>query len=79
MGRFCNLERIEPMKVLVKPDLCCGAHLCAQVAGNFYQIKDGFNALVTEPGPIEVPEGMEDAAVSGAEVCPESAIIIIND
>lgn len=67
------------MRVFVKPDLCCGAHLCAQVAGSFYQINNGFNALVTEPGPIEVPKAMEEAALAGAEICPESAIIIIND
>jgi ferredoxin len=67
------------MKVFVKPDLCCGAQRCAQVAGGFYHLKDGFNALVEESEPVDVPREMEAAAKAGAQACPESAIIIQSD
>jgi ferredoxin len=67
------------MKVIVKPDLCCGAQLCADVAGEFYSLVDGFNALVGALGPTVVPADMEEAAQRGAQACPECAIIIIAD
>ena len=67
------------MKVIVKPDLCCGAQLCVDVAGEFYSLVDGFNALVGAPGPTVVPAGMEEAAQRGAQACPECAITIITD
>jgi|KBSSwiStaDraftv2_1062776.scaffolds.fasta_scaffold693215_2 ferredoxin len=66
------------MKVTIKPDLCCGAQLCAQVPGGFYRLEDGFNALVSESEPVDVPPEMEAAARAGAEACPETAIIIID-
>jgi ferredoxin len=67
------------MKIRVAPDLCCGAQLCVHVAPEFYQLVGGFNALVNERGPIEVPPDMEDAAKRGAMACPESAIRIDDD
>ena len=67
------------MKVIVKPDLCCGAQRCVDVAGEFYSLVDGFNALVGAREPTIVPEELEEAARRGAKACPECAIIIIAD
>jgi len=67
------------MKVQVAPDLCCGAQRCAEVAGEFYRLVDGFNAFVSETETHDVPPGMEDAARRGAAECPECAIRIIED
>lgn len=66
------------MKICVAPDLCCGAQLCVQVAPEFYKLAGGFNALVTQDEPLEVPPEMEAAARRGADACPESAIRIID-
>jgi ferredoxin len=67
------------MKIHVAPDLCCGAQRCAEVAGEFYKLKDGFSAFVSEHENFEVPPGMEEAALRGAAECPERAIKIIQD
>jgi len=67
------------MKIVVKPDLCCGAQLCVDVAGEFYSLVDGFNALVGAREPTVVPAELEEAARRGAAHCPECAIIIISD
>jgi len=67
------------MKVRVAPDLCCGAQRCAQVSPEFYKLVGGFNTFVSETESYPVPENLEEAAVRGAAVCPESAIQIIRD
>ena len=67
------------MRVQVAPDLCCGAQRCAVVAGEFYKLANGFNALVSETESHPVPPELEAVAVRGARACPESAIKIINE
>ena len=59
------------MKIGVKADLCCAAHLCILAAPDLFRLDDfGYNA---SDGDL-VPPGREDDARRGAENCPEGAI-----
>lgn len=65
------------MKYLVDPALCAGHGMCVVVAEDVYTLDDaGFNAAVGIE--TEVPPGSEDAAVAGANACPEQAIRILD-
>jgi ferredoxin len=59
------------MKISVRPDLCCGAGLCAMTAPNVFQLDEhGYNRMDGET----VVAGREDEARIGASACPETAI-----
>jgi ferredoxin len=61
------------MKLEVNKALCTGHARCASVAPEIYTLDDdGFSALTT----LDVPAGLEAAAVRGADACPERAITI---
>jgi ferredoxin len=61
------------MKLEVNKALCSGHARCAATAPEIYELDDnGFNALTV----LEVPPELEDAAVRGADACPERAITI---
>jgi ferredoxin len=63
------------MKIRVKPDLCCGAGLCAMTApGVFHLDEHGYNRMDGQT----VPPGREDEARVGASACPESAIQLLD-
>jgi ferredoxin len=63
------------MKIRVRPDLCCGAGLCAMTAPNVFQLDEhGYNRM---NGEI-VPPGREEEARVGASACPETAISLID-
>ena len=62
------------MKIRVRPDLCCGAGLCAMTAPNVFQLDEhGYNMM----NGRNVPAGHEDEARVGASACPETAISFI--
>ncbi len=64
------------MKYLVDPALCSGHGACAAAGEKIYALDDaGFNAVVATE--VEVPAGLEDEALAGAEACPEQAIRIL--
>jgi ferredoxin len=55
---------------------CTGHGRCAVMAGELYEVDDnGYN--LHRGGTIDVPPGMEEVARTGAKVCPERAITII--
>lgn len=65
------------MKYVVDPALCCAHGQCYAVAPEIYSAaEDGFN--VETGNTVEVPEHLEAAAREGAEVCPESAILVLD-
>lgn len=54
---------------------CTGHARCAVMAGEFYEVDDnGYNVHRGET--VEVPPDLEKAALYGAKVCPERAILI---
>ena len=61
------------MKIRVEQSRCNGHARCFAVAPDLYTIDDLGYSSVTE---LDVPAGMEDAAVEGAGACPERAITI---
>jgi len=64
------------MKIRVRPDLCCGAGLCAMTAPNVFQLDEhGYNKM----NGCDVPKGREEEARIGASACPETAISFIED
>ena len=64
------------MKIRVRPDLCCGAGLCAMTAPNVFQLDEhGYNKMDGR----DVPPGHEDEARIGASACPETAISFIDE
>lgn len=66
------------MKYLVDPALCSGHGMCEATAEEVYTLDDaGFNAKVGVE--TEVPPGRENAAVAGANACPEQAIRILGE
>jgi ferredoxin len=61
------------MKLEVNKALCSGHARCAATAREIYELDDnGFNALTV----LEVPPELEEAAIRGADACPERAITI---
>lgn len=65
------------MKYLVDAALCSGHGMCEVVAEEVYTLDDaGFNAAVGIE--TDVPPELEDAAVAGANACPEQAIRILD-
>jgi ferredoxin len=64
------------MKIRVRPDLCCGAGLCAMTAPKVFQLDEhGYNKM---DGQTVAP-GHEDEARIGASACPETAISFIDE
>jgi ferredoxin len=62
------------MKIRVRPDLCCGAGLCAMTAPDVFQLDGhGYNMMDGR----DVPAGHEEEARVGASACPETAISFI--
>ena len=66
------------MKVIVDPELCTGHGRCWTNAPEIYVLDDnGYNAVTGVP--IDVAEGLEEAARLGARTCPERAITIVEN
>lgn len=64
------------MRYLVDAALCSGHGACAAEGPSVYTLDDaGFNAVVATE--VEVPAGLEDQAMAGAEACPDQAIRIL--
>jgi len=64
------------MKVRVDPSKCVGHGRCYELAPDlFAEDERGHCRIVREV----VPAGLEDAALLGAENCPEDAIVIDDD
>jgi ferredoxin len=68
------------MKVHIKEGVdggqqgCTGHGRCAAMAGDFYDVDEGYNIHRGET--VDVAEGLEQTARDGAEACPEGAILI---
>jgi ferredoxin len=63
----------KKLRVIADVNLCCGYGACKEVCPEIYQLgQGGMVELVTDI----VPEGLEDKAIEGAEVCPQMAITI---
>lgn len=59
--------------ITVAADLCCGHHRCVEAAPELYRTdEDGFCAC----DAMAVPEGLEQQAEFGAQMCPEGAITL---
>jgi ferredoxin len=66
------------MKVTIDFDRCSGQGRCYVVAAQVFQSdSDGFNK--DRGCTIDVPEGCEEAALLGAQTCPEKAIDVMPD
>jgi ferredoxin len=61
------------LHVKVEREKCCGYGICAEICPSVYKLDEqGFAYLDTELVPADV----EEAALEGAEACPEFAIIV---
>jgi ferredoxin len=66
------------MRYVVDSALCCGHGRCYALAPEVFSAgDDGRNAEVGQT--VEVSADMEEAARSGAQSCPESAIVVFGD
>jgi ferredoxin len=62
-----------PLYVKVDVSKCCGYTTCAEVCPEVYKLDEqGFAYVESEI----VPPGLEAKAREGADVCPESAILV---
>ena len=61
------------LTVALRPGLCSGHARCYAIAPGLYPIDDeGYSALE----PTLVPENLRQLARTGAEACPEGAILM---
>lgn len=65
-------ENERKLLITVDRSKCCGYTLCAAEAPDVYSIDDEGYAVA----PESVPAELEAQARSGADVCPESAILL---
>ena len=63
------------MKIIVDKAVCSGHARCSVFAPSVYTLDDRGYCAISE---AEVPPGLEDDALRGAENCPERAITIID-
>jgi ferredoxin len=67
------------MKIRVDPEGCTGHGRCNAVAPEVYELdEEGYNAG-RHDGIIEVPEGLEAAALLGMRACPERIITVLEE
>jgi ferredoxin len=65
------------VKYVVDLALCAGHGQCAAAAPDVHTLdEDGFHESAGEI--VDVPEGKEQEATTGARACPESAITILD-
>jgi ferredoxin len=77
-GCRADAEEKEAMKVHIDGELCSGHGRCYANAMNVFRLDDnGYNA--DRGSTIDVPPGIESAAVFGLRSCPEAAISIVED
>lgn len=62
------------MRIHVDTQACDGHALCHALAEEVYQVNEDTGR--NEMGPFEVPEGLREAAIRGADACPERAIVV---
>jgi ferredoxin len=63
----------KKLRIIADVNSCCGYAACVAVCPEIYQLgQGGLVSLVTDI----VPEGLEEKAAEGAEVCPQMAITI---
>ncbi len=61
------------MRIKINKEACVGNARCNAVASDLYPLNDDGYIAVEE---IEVPPGMEESALRGAQACPERIIIV---
>ncbi|MCU1692808.1 MAG: ferredoxin [Frankiales bacterium] len=62
------------LHVKVQREKCCGYGICAEICPQVYKLDEqGFVYIDSDL----VPEGVEEAAIEGAEACPELALEIV--
>jgi ferredoxin len=62
------------MKIRVAKERCQGHAMCRMRAPQVYVLDEhGYNVM----DPVEVSPALEEAALQGAEACPEHAIAVI--
>jgi ferredoxin len=61
------------LRIHVDVNSCCGYGACKEVCPQIYQLDRGGRVVLTTD---VVPEGLEEKAIEGAEVCPQSVITI---
>lgn len=61
------------MKIRIDKAKCVGNARCAAVAPELFPLNDDGYIAVEE---IDVPAGMEQAALRGAQACPERIIVV---
>ena len=64
---------IVALSVSVVDGKCCGYGICAEICPAVYKLDDQGFVVIED---AEVPADLEDAAVEGAEACPENALAI---
>lgn len=63
-------------RILFDSEHCAGHALCHATAPEVYQLDDNGYCL---PPPNRIDESMRDAAMEGAESCPERVLQVVDD
>ncbi|MFJ8827883.1 ferredoxin [Streptomyces sp. NPDC102467] len=64
------------MKLRIDATVCMGHAQCEARSPELFHVADsGYN----EMGEVEVAPGLEEAALRGAQACPERAISVLDD
>jgi ferredoxin len=67
------------VKIRVEREGCTGHGRCNAVAPELYELdEEGYN-VGRHDGIIEVPPGLEDAALRGLRACPERIITVVTE
>lgn len=62
------------LKVIVDAARCTGHGRCHATASEIYRLDDDGYCALRE---FDVPDGLDEAAVAGADNCPERAITVV--
>jgi ferredoxin len=66
------------MKVIVDAERCNGHARCYAVSEELFPLDDEGLSLLRGAGEVLVPSGLESAARSAADLCPELAISTVD-
>ncbi len=61
------------LRVNVNRPKCCGYGICAEICPEIYKLDE--NGFIYLEGDGTVPDALREAAIEGAEACPEEAIL----
>lgn len=64
------------MRIRLDEDACVGHGRCYAVAPDVYDADDRGHCVLRVGGDADVPAGLEASARTGADNCPEGALII---